>query len=42
MGRVVRSAAESDRSQSPGFALALTEKPAEYDEFFSQLLDFHK
>ena len=42
MGRVVRSAPESDRSQSPGFALVLTEKPAEYDEFFSQLLDFHK
>jgi hypothetical protein len=37
-GRVVRSAAASD-PQSPGFALALTDKPVEYDEFFSWLLD---
>ena len=37
-GRVVRSAAAADL-QSSGFALALTEKPAEYDEFFSWLLD---
>jgi hypothetical protein len=36
----VRSAAASDVSQAPGFALALTDKPAEYDEFFSRLLDF--
>jgi hypothetical protein len=42
MGRVVRSAAATDLSQSTGFALALTDKPTEYDEFFSQLLDFHK
>jgi hypothetical protein len=40
MGKVVRSAAASDVSQAPGFALALTDKPAEYDEFFSRLLDF--
>jgi hypothetical protein len=40
-GRVVRSAAGSD-PKSPGFALALTEKPVEYDEFFSLLLDFPK
>jgi hypothetical protein len=40
MGRVVRSAAASDPTQPPGFALALTDKPAEYDEFFSWLLDF--
>ena len=37
-GRVVRSAAASD-PQASGFALALTDKPAEYDEFFSWLLD---
>ena len=42
MGKVVRSAATSDVSQAPGFALALTDKPAEYDEFFSWLLDFPK
>ncbi len=36
-GRVVRSAAASDPQS--GFALALTDKPAEYDEFFSWLLD---
>jgi len=39
MGRVVRGASASDLSQSPGFALALTDKPAEYDEFLSWLLD---
>ena len=39
MGRVVRGASASDLSQSPGFALRLTDKPAEYDEFFSRLLD---
>ncbi len=39
VGRVVRSAAASEQSPSPGFALRLTDKPAEYDEFFSRLLD---
>jgi hypothetical protein len=37
-GRVVRSAGNSD-PKAPGFALALTDKPVEYDEFFSWLLD---
>ncbi len=39
MGRVVRSAFASDHAPSAGFALRLTDKPAEYDEFFSRLLD---
>lgn len=38
-GRVVRSAADSVRSRSPGFGLALTSKPDEYDEFLTRLFD---
>ncbi len=36
-GRVVRSAPASDLSRA-GFGLALTEKPAEYDQFLTRLL----
>jgi PilZ domain-containing protein len=36
-GRVVRSALTSDSSR-PGFGLALTDKPEEYDQFLTRLL----
>ncbi len=41
-GWVVRSAAPSSLSRSPGFGLALTEKPEEYERFLARLFDTSK
>jgi hypothetical protein len=38
-GRVVPNSAPADPAQSSGFGLRLTEKPDEYDDFLSRLLD---